>query len=96
MEAAEEWQIAWEQQASAVQPTRGSALSMLRKLYVNPIGWGLPVLQPAQPVPLSITLSAPEVQLCMRLAQQPDTGNWGRLQDSDILLETTHMQVWYR
>jgi hypothetical protein len=93
--AAEEWQLAWEEQSPWSEAVGWSALKMLCSLYVNPVGCGLRSRQPTLPVPLAVSLTISEVHLCLRLEDRPDSDISSRtlLQDSSVLIEAHEVQV---
>lgn len=94
--AAEEWKLCWEG-----TPTDGpwlKATAMLRSLYINPAGSGLPTVQQPLPtlvpVPLTIALSTDQAFLGFCLDDAAATGTASSLlQDSNVLADVRDLQV---
>ena len=96
--AAEEWQLSWEG-----RPSKGhqhSAASMLRSLYVNPVGAGLPHLlhiPPLRLVPFTLILRTKHLRLgiCLDDSLLADTAS-SMLQEDSILADVRDLQVLFR
>ncbi|BDA43314.1 probable vacuolar protein sorting-associated protein 13B [Coccomyxa sp. Obi] len=93
--AAEQWELSWQG-----QPTDGhwrTAASVLPKLYVNPVGAGLPEAPREPPLllaPLKVTLCAGHVRLGVCLDESPAThAAASMLQDSSVLVDIRDFKV---
>lgn len=88
--AALEWQLWWTGSSAEAEC---SAKSVLQHLQVNPAAY-LPDLPPLQPVPLTLTVTIPEVRVTLAVEEAISLGNPAELCAQDLaVVYITSLQV---